>query len=231
MNDEAKLDTSGVFEKLFATYRDQFTVFVPAALIIFVPVALLQALAVGTGGVRFVVPRSGPSIIGAFLLQGVVVEAVRDIQDGRRDLSIGDLFRSASPVLGMLIGAGILAALGIIVGLIFFIVPGLLLLPWWSLTSPVVVIERPGVTAALGRSRALVRGNGWRVFGVIVVLFIIEAILNAVISALFGGDTFAGTLIAGIISSALVAPLTGIAAAIIYLELRRIKGETPVPAV
>jgi|tagenome__1003787_1003787.scaffolds.fasta_scaffold20959052_4 hypothetical protein len=231
MNDEAKLDTSGVFEKLFATYRDQFTVFVPAALIIFVPVALLQALAAGTGGFGFAVIGGVLSIIGSFLLQGVVVEAVRDIQDGRRDLSLGDLFRSVSPVLGMLIGAGILAALGIIVGLIFFIVPGLLLLTWWSLTSPVVVIERPGVTAALGRSRAMVRGNGWRVFGVIVVLFIIEAILNAVISALFGGDTFAGTLIAGIISSALVAPLTGIAAAIIYLELRRIKGEAPVPAV
>jgi len=231
MNEEAKLDTSAVFEKLFAVYRDQFTIFVPAALIIFVPVALLQALAVGTGGFGFFVLGSVLSIIGSFLLQGVVVEAVRDIQDGRRDLSLGDLFRSVSPVLGMLIGAGILAALGIIVGLIFFIVPGLLLLTWWALTSPVVVIERPGVTAALGRSRALVRGNGWRVFGVIVVLFIIEAILNAVISAIFGGDTFAGALIAGIISSALVAPLTGIAAAIVYLELRRIKGEAPVPAV
>ena len=231
MNEEAKLDTSAVFEKLFAVYRDQFTIFVPAALIIFVPVALLQALAVGTGGFGFFVLGSVLSIIGSFLLQGVVVEAVRDIQDGRRDLSLGDLFRSVSPVLGMLIGAGILAALGIIVGLIFFIVPGLLLLTWWALTSPVVVIERPGVTAALGRSRALVRGNGWRVFGVIVVLFIIEALLNAVISAIFGGDTFAGALIAGIISSALVAPLTGIAAAIVYLELRRIKGEAPVPAV
>ena len=195
------------------------------------PVALLQALAVGTGGFGFFVLGSLLSIIGSFLLQGVVVEAVRDIQDGRRDLSLGDLFRSVSPVLGMLIGAGILAALGIILGLILLIVPGLLLLTWWSLTSPVVVIERPGVTAALGRSRQLVRGNGWRVFGVIVVLFIIEAILNAVISAIFGGDTFAGALIAGIISNALVAPLTGIAAAIIYLELRRLKGEAPVPAV
>src|SRR3954467_5668737 len=236
MNDEAKLDTSGVFEKLFATYRDQFTVFVPAALIIFVPVALLQALAAGTGGFGVAVIGGVLSIIGSFLLQGVVVEAGRDIQDGRRDLSLGDLFRSVSPVLGMLIGAGILpalgilAALGIIVGLIFFIVPGLLLVTWWSLTSPVVVIERPGVTAALGRSRAMVRGNGWRVFGVIVVLFIIEAILNAVISALFGGDTFAGTLIAGIISSAPVAPLTAIAAAVVYLERRRLKGEAPVPA-
>ena len=227
---EAKLDTSAVFEKLFAVYRDQFTIFVPAALIIFVPVALLQALAVGTGGFGFFVLGSILSIIGSFLLQGVVVEAVRDIQDGRRDLSLGDLFRSVRPVLGMLIGAGILAALGIMVGLILLIVPGLLLLTWWALTSPVVVIERPGVTAALGRSRALVRGNGWRVFGVIVVLFIIEAVLNAVISAIFGGDTFAGALIAGVLSSALVAPLTGIAAAVVYLELRRLKGEAPVPA-
>src|SRR3954471_19367085 len=122
MND-AKLDTSAVFEKLFSVYRDQFAVFVPAALIIFVPVALLQALAVGTGGAGFFVLGTVLSIIGSFLLEGVVVEAVRDIQDGRRDLSLGDLFRSVSPVLGMLLGAGILAGLGIIVGLILLIVP------------------------------------------------------------------------------------------------------------
>ena len=229
---EAKLDTSAVFEKLFSVYRDQFTVFVPAALIIFVPVALLQALAVGTGGFGFFVLGSLLSIIGSFLLQGVVVEAVRDIQDGRRDLSLGDLFRSVSPVLGTLIGAGILAGLGILVGLIFLIIPGLLLLTWWSLLAPVIVIERAGVGDSFGRSRGLVRGNGWRVFGIIVVLFIIEAILNAVISAIFGGgDTFAGALIGGIISAALVAPLTGLAAAVVYLDLRRIKGEAPVPAV
>jgi hypothetical protein len=228
---EAKLDTAAVFEKLFAVYRDQFAVFVPAALIIFVPVALLQALAAGTGGFGFLVLGSVLSIIGSFLLQGVVVEAVRDIQDGRRDLSIGDLFRSVSPVLGMLIGAGILAGLGVAVGLILLIVPGLILLTWWCLIAPVVVIERPGVGAAFGRSRELVRGNGWRVFGVIVVLFLIQGLLNQIITAIFGGDTFAGALIAGLISSALVAPLTGIAAAVVYLELRRLKGEAPVPAV
>ena len=228
---EAKLDTANVFERLFAVYRDQFTIFVPAALIIFIPVALLQAIAVSSGGFGFFVIGSVLSIIGGFLLQGVVVEAVRDIQDGRRDLSLGDLFRSVGPVLGALIGAGILAGLGIAVGLILLIVPGLILLTWWCLIAPVIVIERPGIGAAFGRSRDLVRGNGWRVFGIIVVLFIIQALLNSVISAIFGGDSFAGALIAGLLSSALVSPLTGIAATLVYLDLRRIKGETAVPAV
>src|SRR3954447_25433854 len=171
---ETSLDTAAVFEKLFAVYREQFAVFVPAALIIFVPVALLQALAVSSGGAGLAVVGIVLSVIGSFLLEGVVVEAVRDIQDGRRDLSLGDLFRSVGPVLGMLIGAGLLAGLGIAVGLVLLIVPGLILLTWWALIAPVVVIERPGVGAAFGRSRELVRGNGWRVFGVIVVLFLIQ---------------------------------------------------------
>src|SRR4051794_17100606 len=123
MND-TKLDTSAVFEKLFSVYRDQFTIFVPAALLIFVPVALLQGLAVGTGGFGFFVLGPLLSLVGSFLLQGVVVEAVRDIQDGRRDFALGDLFRSVGPVLGMLIGAGVLAGLGIAVGLVLLIVPG-----------------------------------------------------------------------------------------------------------
>src|SRR4051794_41642053 len=114
MNDEAKLDTSGVFEKLFATYRDQFTVFVPAALIIFVPVALLQALAAGTGGFGFAVIGGVLSIIGSFLLQGVVVEAGRGIPGGRRDPSLRGPFPPGHPGLRLPIRAGLLAPPGVI---------------------------------------------------------------------------------------------------------------------
>ena len=35
-----KLDTARVFERIFEIYRDQFTLLIPAALVVFVPVAI-----------------------------------------------------------------------------------------------------------------------------------------------------------------------------------------------
>jgi phosphate/sulfate permease len=48
------------------------------------------------------------------------------------------------------------------------------------------VVEGAGVIEAFGRSRDLVRGNGWPVFGAIVIAYLIAApILALVASALF----------------------------------------------
>lgn len=59
-----------------------------------------------------------------------------------------------------------------VVGTILLLAPGALLLTIWSVIVPVVVLERPGRLRALGRSRALVRSNRWRVFAMIALLAI-----------------------------------------------------------
>ena len=117
----------------------------------------------------------------------MVVGLVSDVQDGRRDSSVEDLVRSTGPVILPLIGAGMLAGLGIGVGFLLFIVPGLILLTIWSVIAPVIVVERSGAIDAFGRSRALVRGNGWQVFGVIVVVFIIVAVVQGILGAIGSG--------------------------------------------
>lgn len=221
-----KLDTAGVFERLFETYRAQFTLIVPAALIVFLPVALFNAAVIAGGGIGLALVGALLGIVANFYLQGMVIEAVRDMQDGRRDFSLGGLLRAPMPVLPALIGIGLLAGVAIVIGLVLLIVPGLILLTWWAVLGPSIVIERRGMDA-FGRSRELVRGNGWQVFGVIVVVFIVQFIANNVLGAIFGaGDSFVGALLAALISNALIAPVSALAAAIIYLELRRLKEGT-----
>jgi hypothetical protein len=218
-----KLDTANIFERLFAVYREQFGLFVPAALIVFLPVAIINGLIASGGGIALALIAVVVSVIAGFWLQGMIIEAVRDIQDGKRDFDVAGLFNAVLPVLPALIGVGILAGLGIVVGFILLSVPGLILLTWWAVVAPVVVIERKGVDA-LGRSRELVRGNGWQVFGVIVVVFIIQLIANGILGAIFGGG-FLGQSIASLLSGALVGPIPAIAAALVYLELLRLRGE------
>ena len=225
-----RLDTADTLTRVFSLYAAQAGVLLPAALIIFLPVAILRGLiSTGGAGVLLLLLASAVSLIGNVWYQGVVVEAVEDMQDGRRDFSIGELFRSAAPVLGTLLVAGILAGIGIAIGLILIIIPGLVLLTWWALLAPVIVVERKGVFEAFGRSRELVRGNGWRVFGVIVVVFLVQAVVSSALQAVGGAisDSFAGYGLGALVAQVVTAPLSALAAAVMFFALRG--GTQPVP--
>ena len=224
----AKLDTGRVFERIFQIYGDQFTLLIPAALVLFIPVAILNGLLLTTGGVLVALATTAIGLIATYWYQGMVVEAVVDILDGRRDHTVGSLFSSATPFLGTLIGAGILATIIITIGFILIIIPGLIALTFLAVVAPAVVIDRAGVTDALRRSRELVSDNGWRVFGVIVVLFLLTAVVSGIVNGIGGSisdDSFAGYAITDLIVHVLLVPLSAIAATVLYVELRRSKGD------
>ena len=222
-----KLDVGNVFERVFAAYRDQFTLLIPAALVVFLPIAIIDGLAGSSGGVLLAFASLILGLVGTFWYQGMVVEAVRDIMDGRRDHTVGTLLSSVTPVLARLIGAGLLAGLGIGLGLIALIVPGLFLMTIWAVLAPVIVVERAGVGAAFSRSRELVKGHGWQVFGVIVVLFLVTIVLSTLLQVLLVAvaDNVAGYAISSLLSNLLIAPLFALAATVVYFELRRLHGE------
>ena len=80
---------------------------------------------------------------------------------------------------------------------------------------------------SFGRSRELVKGHGWQVFGVLVLLFLAAFVVQVLIAAILGGifDSVFGFAIGILITSLLLAPLTALAASVIYFELKAIKGE------
>jgi hypothetical protein len=107
----------------------------------------------------------------------------------------------------------------------------LILLTIWSVIAPVIVVERSGVMDAFGRSRKLVKGNGWQVFGVIFVVFLITAIaaivLGAIGTAISGG--FGMHLLVNLIASTLTAPIGALAASTIYFRLLAAGDVAPSP--
>src|ERR1044072_5865758 len=155
---QPRLSPGDVIGRAFAIYRDQIGVLLPAALVVFAINALVRW--VFDDGLLALVAVV-VSLVLSVLYEGMVVQLVRDVQDGRRDNTVGELFGSVSPVLVPLIAVSLLAGIGIGIGLVLLIVPGLVLLTFWSVAAPVVVIERPGVIGALGRSVELVRGYAW----------------------------------------------------------------------
>jgi hypothetical protein len=152
-----------VLSEAWALYKAHWRHFLPLAFVVFLAISLISlvlALLLGWIGAVF---ATLIGFVGIFWLQGALCEAVADVRDGRADLSLSDTLQKVRPRVAPLLGAGVLAGLGVALGLILLIVPGLILLTWWSLIVPVIVLERVAATDSFGRSRALVRGNGWNV--------------------------------------------------------------------
>jgi len=227
---KSKLDVGGTLSEVFSIYRDNAGVLLPVAFWLFLIVAILDGLA--GSSLVLVLVASVASVAAGTLYQGTVVNLVSDVQDGRRDFSAGELLRSATPFILPLIGAGILAGIGIFFGLLLLIVPGLFLMTIWAVIAPVIVVEKSPVMKSFGRSRELVRGNGWPVFGAIVVAFLI-VIVGGIVFTLIAEAIADGPLLRIVFSalaSTITAPISALVAAVIYFRLRGVEGTTA-PAV
>jgi hypothetical protein len=215
-----KLDVGTTLSEVFSIYRDNAGVLLPVAFWLFLVVAILNGIASSSPLLLLVASVVG--IAAGTLYQGMVVNLVRDVQDGRRDFSAGELLSSATPFILPLIGAGILAGLAIGIGLILLIVPGLILLTIWAVIAPAIVVEKSPVMASFGRSRELVRGNGWQVFGAIVVAFLIVIIGGIVFTAIAASiaDGPLLRIVFSALASTITAPVSALVAAVLYFRLR-----------
>ncbi len=214
-----QLDVGAVVRKVFRIYVDQAPVLMPAAAVVFIFTGIIGGVLDESKSAGAVLLAELIGLVATTLFTGMVVELVADVEAGRGQATPGQLLRAVSPVLGQLIGVGILAAIGEVIGFIFFVIPFLILITIWSVAAPVVVLERPGVFAALARSRELVRGNGLRVFAVILLL---DVLLVAVAAAIFVAAQSAGEaagIVARVVVGVLTAPLSALAAAVLYFEL------------
>lgn len=231
------MTVGSILGQAWKLYTRFFTRFFVVAAIVYLVVDLLNAVlgsVIGSSaGVAFLVALITVvvSLVGTFWLQGALVYAVEDVRDGRIDSSVGELFERVRPYLGTMIGAGLLAGIGIAIGFLLLIVPGFVLLTWWCLLIPVIVLEGKPVGEAFGRSRELVRGHGWTVFGIVFVVAVASAIASAVIQSIFSflGD-FLRYWIGGTIANAIVGPFIAVALTLVYFELRHGAGEPVDPA-
>jgi hypothetical protein len=222
--------TEGVIREAWELYKAHWRHLLPIALAVYVTTAIIGALLTAALGWLGALIAALISLVGLFLVQGALATAVDDIRDGRADLSLGETFNRVRPRLASIVVAGVLAGIGIFLGLLLLIVPGLILMTWWVLIIPVIALERSPAGAAFSRSRELVRGNGWSVFGVIVLTVLLllgfEMVLAIVLAPL---ADWLQSAVASVVSGTLTAPFIALVWTLLYLRLRQAKS-TPATA-
>jgi hypothetical protein len=230
-----------VLGEAWALYRRFLWPFFLTALVVFAVLDLLSALAASASGdstaatIFWSLIAAVIGVVGYFWVQGALVELVRDVRDGRADRSVGETYRTVQPRLPALIVAGILAAIGIGIGFLLLIVPGLFLLTIWSMLAPVIVLESRSAGEAFSRSREIVRGHGWTVFGLIIVTFLLVGIASAIIQLVFSPlPDFLDTWLGSLIAHSLTIPFAAAVLTTAYFRLTRSEraaetGATPLP--
>ena len=115
-----------------------------------------------------------------------------------------------------------------IIGLVLWIVPGIILLVSFNWFGAVLMIERTGPMQSLGRSWRLVSGERGRIFLaglafliiVLIILFIPSIIMELILVFLLGASAGFAFFLSGQIVTLLGIPLVAAFTAVVYLDLR-----------
>lgn len=169
-------------------------------------------------------------LIISALTQAALTRATVAESEGRK-ASMGESIAAGVRVLLPLIILSILLAVGVMIGFVFLIVPGVILYCMWAVAVPALVEERRGVFGSFGRSRELTRGARWKVFGILLVVLVVYWLLSAasgifmVSSADFADPQAAfqmpiGFIIVSLLVGTLVNLFWGMVLASLYVELR-----------
>jgi hypothetical protein len=210
------LEIRGVLRDTWRLYRTLFRRSFITGFIVFAALGALEISPYLSALIGFV---------GTTLVQGALVEVVEDEHRGRAARGFRDLYRSSWSRLGAMLWVSILMGIGVGLGLLLFVVPGVLLAIRWAVATPIVMLEGLSARAAMRRSQELVRGHRKAVFVVLANIWIRTLVAWVVLSFLIAGFA-SGTShpalaiwLGGVVAAALVTPYAAHALNVVYYRL------------
>ncbi|HVV10755.1 hypothetical protein [Amycolatopsis sp.] len=173
------------------------------------------------------------SVLARTFLSGFMTVVVGKAVLGR-PVTLGEAWAELRPRLLGLFGVTVLFTIMVAVGAAVFLIPGVLLYVLFSLAAPALVLEQSKLGQALSRSRLLVWGNWWRVFGILLLTVIAQLIIGSVLQIPFNlQGSITGTdlttestgaqLLSGlgsIVAQTVIAPFVAGATALLYIDQR-----------
>lgn len=191
------LRTGEVLDVSFAIYRNHFAaLFSIAAATMLLPALLGLLIDPAVDGIGNALALLGAQIIRVVLMNLGIASCTLLVSRnylGYR-MTASEALHQAIPLIGRLVAISMLTGLAFAFGLVLLIIPGLILLMGYMLSSAVAVIEAPiTATGAMRRSWHLTRGFRGRLFVAVmipVMLLMTPMLVIGMVAGLIGqGDS------------------------------------------
>ncbi|MGN6814496.1 MAG: hypothetical protein ACTHK3_00190, partial [Solirubrobacterales bacterium] len=221
------------YQRIWRTYRAWARSLLVLALIVFLPLGLLDAVAANvdvgaldlTSGIKVtaIVLAVGAvtmtGLLGELFFSGAIAISLTH-PHGEKPPSLREI--AGRVKYGRLILVDIAFVTIVAAGTVIGLIPGIIAFVFFGLAGPVVEIEERSAHRALLRSFQLVRDSFWPVFWVLVPIEIVgDAIgsgLAGLVHGLFG-DTFVATWLAEAASNIALSPIFAVAAVLLTVDL------------
>jgi hypothetical protein len=105
------------------------------------------------------------------------------VKENNPSLKITEAFKMAKKIAWNYLSTGLLAALLILLGFILLLVPGIIWSVYYVFVAWIVISEGKLNKAAMSRSKYLVKGYWWSIFGRLLLLTVILGIISSIPSA------------------------------------------------
>lgn len=160
-----------------------------------------------------------------YLLTAVIVFGALRYLQGNKASFLACLMQGLRRIVPIIIIA-VITTLLVGIGMILLIVPGIIIALMICLAIPVLMVENPGTLASLSRSRELTKGSRWRLFGLLLLAFIVTSIIGFVVPLPFdlllpleGPLSFLGTVV-GIAVQVFITVFFAVLLGVAYHDLR-----------
>jgi hypothetical protein len=232
------------YGRIWRTYWSWAPSILLLALIVFLPLGLLNALTMDvdldslnvTSGIKLaavalavgVVTATG--LLGEVFFSGAIAISLTH-PHGENPPSPREIARRLD--YGRLIAVDLVFVAIVALGLLLGVIPGILAFVWLALAGPVVELEDRTTIGALRRSIQLVRGSSWLVLLVLAPIQIAGDAIGSGLAALVHevlGHTFVASWLAESLTDAALSPLFAVAAVLLTVDLIAAKdGEGAAP--
>jgi hypothetical protein len=227
-------DISALFADAFAVYRHNAGTFLVLSAAVVVPVHLvvqgvgMEELASGYDSSRSAAEAAIPALVSflvvAPLISAMCIHALHAVAAGKRPRSREEMLAGLESFAPIFL-AVLLAGIGIALGLVLLILPGIYLAVRWYFVPQAVVVADARATAALDHSGELVRGAWWRTFGLLVMANLAALLPALLFLAPFGElakstDRALWSLVGTILAETIRAPFVALFSTLLYYDLR-----------
>jgi hypothetical protein len=221
---------TGVLREAWELYKTYARHFLLISFLLYLVSSVIVAILTEFAGLTGTFVAWIVNLFFMFLLQTALVKAVQDVRDGRVDMDLRATLSAALPYVLPVAAASILASIAIAIGFVLVIVPGLILLTFWSLIVPCIVVGNSPPMQSFGRSWRLVRGYGWNVFGTYVLVFLILVLFQLVLGAiLLALPAALGSFISSVVAGTLISPFIALVVTLVYYRLSAVRAAEPTP--